>query len=187
MVHESGEETSHPDIDSALEIHIKSGDFSYKTRIVDGTTEHLIMKFKSNQWTVHFQIEDDDVKTLDKEELVTFLIHQIQTNRKIRRQYHGMIVLAFAVGIPVILFSVLVLRIQGTDDFEIFLIAGGVTVAMIPVLCFLMSSAERSVDADVYAIRPNLVDVFKKQMDLKEYPFEKVALEKRIERLTEPQ
>ena len=178
--------TSHPDIDSALEVYVGSGDFSYKTRVVDGVTEHLVMKMKSNKWQVHLTIKDDEVRTFDTDEMTTFLIHQIHMDRAIKRRVLGLILLAFAISIPVVIYSVVVLGLQSTDDFEKFLIAGGLTVAMIPVFCFTMSSAERSVDDRVYAVRPNLIDVFRKMIDLKDNPYEKQPLEKRIQRLQRP-
>lgn len=179
-------ETSHPDVDSTLELHIGTGDFSYRTRVVDGTTVHSVMRMKNNQWKPQFTIEDDEVRTLDTEELTTYLIHQIRMNRAIRRRLVVLIILAFAVAIPVVIYSVVVLGIQTTDDFEKFLIAGGLTVAFIPLACIMMSSAQRSVDDGVYAIRPNLIDVFRKQIELKEAPYEKEPLEKRIQRLQRP-
>lgn len=179
-------ETSHPDIDSALEMHIGTGDFSYKTRTVDGTTEHIVMKMKKNQWKDHLEIDDDEVKTFDDEELVTFLIHQIRMDRVIKRRLAGLIIAAFAVAIPVILYLLLVLGIQVYDDFESLLITGGLVVVFLPISCIVMSSAERSVDDSVYAIRPNLIDVFKKMMDLKETPYQKTPFEKRIQRLQRP-
>lgn len=179
-------EISHPDIDSALEMHIGKDDFSYKTRTVDGATEHLVMRLKKGNWKVHLRIGDDEVKTLDSEEMATFLIHQISMDRAIKRRVLGLLVLFFVLIVPVVAFSVLVLGVDLTDDFEVFLIAGGVSVSLLPVFCFLMSSAERSVDDRVYANRPNLVDVLQKMMDLKETPYQKRALEQRIQRLQGP-
>ena len=176
-------ETSHPDIDSALQMHLGSDAFSYKTRDSDGSTEHLVMRLKKGLWKVHFTIDDEEVKTFDSEEMATFLIHQVSMNRAIKRRLIGLFVLFFVVAVPVLLFSILVLGIGIQDDFEKFLIAGGVTVAFIPVLCILMSSTERSVDNRVYTIRPNFVEVLQKMIDLKEEPYQKRALEQRLQHL----
>lgn len=185
--HESPyDETSYPDIDSTLEAHLGFGDFSYKTRTVDGTTEHVVMKHKSNQWKVHLKIEDDEITTFNDEELATFLILQIRMDRAIKRRVVGLLLIAIVIAIPVVLYSIMVLGIQATDDFEQFLIVGGITVALIPIFCLAMSSAERSVDESVYAIRPNLIDVFQKMIDLRDNPFEKTPIEKRIQRLKRP-
>lgn len=180
------DETSHPDIDSTLESHLGFGDFSYKTRTVDGKTEHFVMKHKDNQWKVHLKIEDNELTTFNDEELATFLILQIRMDRAIKSRVVGLLLIAIIIAIPVVLYSVIVLGIQTTGGFEQFLIAGGLTVAMIPVLCLVMSSAERSVDESVYAIRPNLIDVFQKMIDLKDNPYEKTPIEKRIQRLKRP-
>ena len=182
MEDETRDETFHPDIDSALEMHIGTGDFSYQTKVIDGEKVHRIMRMKNNQWKLDFTIDDEEVRTLDHDELTTFLVHQIQMNQAIKRRIILFIVLALAVTIPVVIYSLLILGIQDTDYFEKFLIAGGLTVIFIPVACFMLSSTERSVDASVYAIRPNLTDVFRKQIELKEHPYEKESLEKRIER-----
>ena len=177
------EETQHPDIDSALEMHIGTGDFSYKTRTVNGSTEHLVRRLKKDQWKVHLRIDDDEVKTFDTEEMATFLIHQVKMDRSMKRRLFGLILVFIAVIVSVALYSVLILGIGATDDFETFLIAGSVSVAFIPVFCILMSSAERSVDDGVYAIRPDFIEVLQKMMDLKDTPYQKRALEKRIQRL----
>jgi hypothetical protein len=179
-------EISHPDIDSALEMHIGKDDFSYKTKTMDGTTEHLVMRLKKGSWKVHLRIDDEEVKTLDSEEMATFLIHQISMDRAIKRRVLGLLVLFFVLIIPVVAFSVLVLGVDLTNDFDVFLIAGGVSVSLLPVFCFLMSSAERSVDNRVYTNRPNLVDVLQKMMDLKDTPYQKKPLEQRIQRLQGP-
>lgn len=176
-------ETSHPDIDSALELHVGGDDFSYKTRTVDGTTEHLVMRLRKGHWKVHHRIDDDEVKTLDSEEMATFLIHKVKMSRAIRRRFIAIIILFLVVAIPVVAYSVLVLGIRITDDFEIFLITGGVLVLLLPIICIMMSSAQRSVDDGVYAIRPNLIEVFEKTMDLIEEPYPKKPLEQRIQRL----
>ncbi len=180
---EAAHEVSHPDIDSALEMYVGSGDFSYKTRIVEGTTQHLVMRLKNDLWKVYLKIDAEEVKNFDDEELATFLIHQVKMDRAIKHRLFGLIVVFLVVMVSVALYSILILGIGTTDDFETFLIAGGVTVAFIPVFCILMSSAERSVDDSVYAVRPNFIQVLKKMMDLKENPYQKRALEKRIERL----
>jgi hypothetical protein len=177
--------TSHPDIDSALEMYVGFGDFSYKTRTVKDTTEHLVMRLKKNQWKVHLRIEDEEVKTFDTEELATFLIHQVKMDRALKRRLFGLILVFIAVIVSLALYSVLILGIGATDDLETFLIAGSVSVAFIPVFCILMSSAERSVDDSVYAIRPNLIEVLQKMMDLKETSYQKRPLEHRIRRLQE--
>ena len=175
-------EASHPDIDSALEMHIGTGDFSYKTRMVGGSTEHIVKRMKNSQWKDHFTIDADEVKTLDTGEMTTFLIHQIRMNRTTKRRTLGLFAIAMVIAAPIMLYAVLVLGIQ-TDGFEMFLIIGGIFVAFIPISCLVMSSAERSVDDGVFAIRPNLIDVFRKQMELKEAPYQKSPLQKRIDRL----
>lgn len=174
---------SHPDIDSTLELYVGVGDFSYKTRMVDGTTEHLIMKLKKGHWKVHLKIDDDEVKNFDNEEMATFLVHQVKMDRAIKRRLFGLILVFIVVIVSVALYSVMILGIGTTDDFETFLIAGSVSVAFIPIFCILMSSAERSVDDSVYAVRPNFIEVLNKMMDLKEEPYQKRPLEQRIERL----
>lgn len=179
-------EISHPDVDSALEMYVGFGDFSYKTRTVDGTTEHLVMRLKKDQWKVHLRIDDDEVKTLDTEEMITFLLLQLKMDRAMKRRHVLTFILFIVVFIPIALYSVLVLGIDTTNDFENFLIAGGVTVAFIPVFCFLMSSAERSVDNSLYASRSNFKEVLQKMIDLKEEPYQKRALEKRLQRLQGP-
>jgi hypothetical protein len=176
-------ETSHPDIDSAFEMHLGFGDFSYKTRTVNGTTEHLVMRLKKDQWKVHLRIDDDEVKTFDTEEMATFLIHQVKMNRAIKRRLFGIILVFIVVIVSVALYSVLILGIGTTDDFETFLIAGSISVVFIPVFCILMSSAERSVDDSVYAIRPNFIEVLQKMMDSKDNPYQKKGVEQRIQRL----
>ena len=176
-------ETSHPDIDSALEMHIESGDFAYKTRVVDGKTEHVVMRSKKGQWKDHLRIDDDEVKNFDSEEMATFLIHQVKMDRAIKRRIVAIIILFFIVAIPIVAYSVLVLGVESTDDFEKFLIGGGVVVAFIPVFCILMSSAERAVDNGVYNIRPNFIEVLQKMKDNKQEPYLKGPLEQRIERL----
>jgi len=174
---------SHPDIDSTLELYVGVGDFSYKTRMVDGTTEHLIMKLKKGHWKVHLKIDDDEVKNFDSEEMATFLVHQVKIDRAIKRRLFGLILVFIVVIVSVALYSVMILGIGTSDDFETFLIAGSVSVAFIPIFCILMSSAERSVDDSVYAVRPNFIEVLNKMMDLKEEPYQKRPLEQRIERL----
>jgi len=176
-------EVTHPDIDSALEMYIGSDDFSYKSRIVDGTTQHLVMRLKKGRWKVHLKIGDEEVKNFDDEELATFLIHQVKMDRAIKRRLFVIILVFLVVIVSVALYSMMILGIGTIDDFETFLIAGGVSVAFIPIFCILMSAAERSVDDSVYAIHPNLIQVLNKMMDLKENPYQKRALEKRIERL----
>ncbi len=180
---DTAHEVSYPDIDSALEMYVGSGDFSFKTRTVDGTTQHLVMRLKNDLWKAHLKIADEEVKNFDDEELATFLIHQVKMDRAIKRRLLGLIAVFLVVMVSVALYSILILGIGTTDDFETFLIAGGVSVAFIPVFCILMSSAESSVDDSVYAVRPNFIQVLKKMMDLKENPYQKRALEKRIERL----
>ena len=174
---------SHPDIDSTLELYVGVGDFSYKTRMVDGATEHLIMKLKKGHWKVHLKIDDEEVKNFDNEEMATFLVHQVKMDRAIKRRLFGLIIVFIAVIVSVALYSVMILGIGTTDDFETFLIAGGVSVAFIPVFCILMSSAERSVDDSVYAILPNFMEVLQKMMDSKDNPYQKRGIEQRIQRL----
>jgi hypothetical protein len=176
-------ETSHPDIDSALEMHLGSDDFSYKTRTVNESTQHLVMRLKKGLWKVHFTIDDEEVKAFDSDELATFLIHQVSMNRAIKRRLIGFLVLFFVIVVPVALYSVIVLGIGTHDDFEKFLIAGGLTAVFIPVFCILLNSAERSVDRRVYNTRHNFIDVLQKMMDLKETPYQKRALEQRLQRL----
>ena len=176
-------ETSHPDIDSALEMHVGDADYSYKTRNVNGKTEHLVMRLKKSSWKVHLRIEDDEVKTFDNEEMATFLIHQVKMHRAMKRRVIAFIIIFFVVAIPIAAYSVLVLGIEPTDDFEKFVIAGVVSVVLLPIFCILLSSRERSVDNEVYAIRPNLIEVLKKTMDLQETPYQKKGIEQRIQRL----
>ena len=47
MEDESVAETSHPDIDRALEMYLGSDALCYKTIEVDGSTTHLIKKRKN--------------------------------------------------------------------------------------------------------------------------------------------
>jgi hypothetical protein len=176
-------ETSHPDIDSALEIHIGTGDFCYKTRTADGITEHILMRLKKGQWKEHLQIDDDEVKTFSNEELATFLIHQISMDRAIRRRLYSLIILFLGIIVPIVVYTILVL---GIDDFGKFIIAGGLSVSLFPIFCFLMSSSERSVDDKIYASCQNFIDVLQKMIDLKDEPYLKAALEKRLQRLQNP-
>ena len=184
FVHESAVETSHPDIDSALEMYLGFGDFCYKTKEVEGSTTHLIKKMKKGTWKDHFTIEDEEVsKGFDNVELATFLIHQVSMNRAFKRRILGVLILFFFVALPIILYSVVVLGLTSQDDLEVMLIGGGVTVLFIPILCIMMSSAERSVDNHLYSIRPNFIGVLQKMKEFSEEDYQKTALEKRIQRL----
>lgn len=180
---DNGFETSHPDIDSALEMHIGSGDFSYKTRTTEGKTEHLVMLQKKDQWKIYRRIDDEEVKNFEPEEMATYIILQVKLDKSMRRRLLAIFILLFVVSLPVTFFSFNVLGIGVNDDFGKFLIAGGVTVVFIPLACILMSGAERSVDKALYASRPNFTQVLQKMMDLKEEPYEKRAIQKRIDRL----
>lgn len=176
-------EISHPDIDSTLELYLGPDDFSYKKRRTNGGIEHLVMRLKKGKWKTHLRIKNEEVKSFDSEEMATFLIHQIKMDRSIKRRLFVLFLVFIVVIISVALYSILILGIGTIDDFEVFLISGGVTVAFIPVFCILTSSAERSVDERVYALRPNFIEVLQKMMDLKEEPFQKRGFKQRIERL----
>ncbi len=176
-------EISHPDIDSALEMYLGSDDFSYKTRETEGVTEHLLMRLKKGVWKIHFIIDDKEVKTFEDDEKATFLIHQVLMDRALKRRLIGTLLSFFVIAVPVILYSIIFLGIEVQDDLQKFLIAAGVTLAFIPICCILMSSAERSVDKQVYATRSNLVEVLQKMIDLTDEPYVKRAIKKRLQRL----
>ena len=180
---DNGFETSHPDIDSALEMHIGSGDFSYKTNTVKGKTEHLVMLQKKDQWKVYHRIDDEEVKNFEPEEMATYLILQVRLDKSMRKRLLIIFILLFVTSIPIAFFSFTVLGIGVNDDFGKFLIFGGFTVAYIPLACILMSGAERSVDKALYASRTNFIQVLQKMMDLKEEPYGKRAIQERIDRL----
>ncbi|MHA2027079.1 MAG: hypothetical protein ACW98U_14355 [Candidatus Thorarchaeota archaeon] len=184
-LHESTAETSHPDIDSALDMHLGSGDFSYRTREVDGSTEHVIKKMKKGTWKDHLTIEGKKVDGFDNEELATYLIHQVSMNQAFKRRIIGIMILFLFVAMPIVLYSVLVLGLTPEDDFEVYLIGGGVTVIFIPILCIMLSSAERSADKRLYSIRPNFIEVLQKMKEHSEEDYQKQALENRIRRLVD--
>ncbi len=178
-------EISHPDIDSALEMYLGSDDFSYKTRVTEGVTEHLLMRLKKGVWKIHFTIDDKEVKTFEDDEKATFLIHQVLMDRALKRRLIGVLLSFFVIAVPIFLYSVIFLGIEVQDDLQKFLIAAGFTLAFIPIFCILMSSAERSVDKRVYNARLNFIVVLQKMIDLEEEPYQKRALEKRLQRLQE--
>jgi hypothetical protein len=107
----------------------------------------------------------------------------VRLDKSMRKRLLIIFILLFVISIPIAFFSFTVLGIGINDDFGKFLIFGGVTVAYIPLACILMSGAERSVDKALYASRPNFTQVLQKMMDLKEEPYEKRAIQKRIDRL----
>ena len=181
--HESAVETSHPDIDSALEMHLRFDDFCYKTREVEGSTTHLLKKMKKGEWKDHFTIEDKEVKGFDNEEMATFLILKVSWDRANIRTTGGMLILYFIIGVPVTMYISLALGISLPDSFESFLISGAVMAAFIPPCYIWSNSAEKSIDNRLYATRPNFIDVLKKMRDLKEADYQKTALEDRIQRL----
>ena len=176
-------ETSHPDIDSALEMHLGPNDFSYKTRIKNGTTEHLVMQSKKEKWKIYLRIDDEEVRKFEPEEIATYIIFQVKLGKSMRKRLLIIFILLFVISIPIALFSFIVLGIGVNDDFEKFLILGGVTVAYIPLACILMSGAERSVDRVLYTSRPNFIQVLQKMMEQKDSLYEKRALQNRIKRL----
>jgi hypothetical protein len=180
---DNGPETSYPDIDSALEMYIGTGDYSYRTQERDGKTTHLIKRLKKGEWTEHLQIEDDEVRTFTNEEMTTYLIHQISMDRVMRRKLFGLIILFLGIAVPIAMYSIIVLSV---DSLGMFIIAGGLSVSLFPIFCFLMSSAERSVDDRIYVTHHNFADVLQKMIDLQDEPYLKVALEKRLERLQGP-
>jgi hypothetical protein len=180
---DSGFGTPHPDIDSALEMHLGSDDFSYKTRTTNGTTEHLVMQLKKENWKIYLCIDDEEVKNFEPEEIATYIIFQVKLGKSMRKRLLIIFILLFAISIPIAFFSFTVLGIGVNDDFEKFLILGGVTVVYIPLACILMSGAERSIDKAIYASRPNFIQVLQKMMEQKESPYEKRALQNRINRL----
>ncbi|MFX1483833.1 MAG: hypothetical protein ACFFCP_11675 [Promethearchaeota archaeon] len=182
MTEEIGGDTSHPDIDSALEMHLGT-DFSYKTKVVDGETIHQIMRLKKGQWTLQFTVPDEDVRTFDNEEMATYLIHYISRDRAIKRRLIGIVIAFLVIAVPIFLFSYLVLGIGVQDDFQVFLIVGGTSVVFISVFCIVMSSVERTIDRRVYSSRSNFIDMLQKMMDQAEEPYEKGAIEQRIRRL----
>ncbi|MFX1561315.1 MAG: hypothetical protein ACFFBL_12065 [Promethearchaeota archaeon] len=180
---DKGLETSHPDIDSVLEMHIGTGDFSYRTRIADGSTEHLLMNLKWNQWKVALRIDNEEVKTFEPDELATYLILQVKMNQAMKRRFWALILLFAVISIPIVGLSIIVLGVGVTYDFEKFLIAGGVIAIFIPLACVLMSGVEKSVDRSLYQNRSNLIQVLQKMMDLKETPSQRSAIQDRIDRL----
>ena len=176
-------ETSHPDIDSALEMHLGPDDFSYKTRTMNGTTEHLVMQLKKEKWKIHLRIDDEEVRNFEPEEIATYIILQVKLNKSLKKRLLIIFLLVFVISIPIAFFSFTVLGIGVNDDFEKFLILGGVTVVFIPLACILMSGAERSIDKALHASRPNFIQVLQKMIEQKESPYEKRALQNRINRL----
>jgi hypothetical protein len=164
---DSGFETSYPDIDSALEMHLGPDDFSYKTRTMNGTTEHLVMQSKKEKWKIHFRIDDEEVKNLEPEEIATYIILQVKLVKSMRKKLLIIFILLFAIFLPIAIFSFTVLGIGVNDDFGKILIPGGVIVVFIPFACILMSGAERSVDKALYASRPNFIQVLQKMVEQK--------------------
>jgi hypothetical protein len=178
-----GEYKDHPDIDSVLQMHIGSDSVSYKTRVINDETEHKIMHLKKGGWTPKFSIDHEELKTFNDDEKVTYLIHKFLMNRAIGRRMVLLFILFLAFAIPVLVYTVVVLGVEVTDDFEKFLIIGGLIVPFIPLFCFVMSSAERSIDSQVYCIRSNFIEVLKKMKDASEHDFQIQAFENRIQRI----
>lgn len=181
--HESTIEISHPDVDSALEMHLRSDDFCYKTREVDGSTTHLLKKMKKGEWTDHFTIEDKEVKGFDNEEMATFFILKVSRDRVNIRTTGVMLLVYFIVGVPVTMYISLALGITDPDSFASFLLSGTLMVPFICVCYIWSNSSEKSIDNRLYSTRRNFIDVLKKMRDLKEADYEKTALENRIQRL----
>lgn len=181
--HESAVETSHPDIDNTLNLHLGSDDFCYKTREVDGSTTHLIMKMVRSTWKVHLTIDDKDVKEFDDEELATFLMLKVSLDRVTKRTTGGMFILYFIIGVPVTIYVSITLGIYDPYSFAGLLIDGAVIAPFILLCCIWSNSSERSVDNRLYSIRPNFITVLQKMKDFKETDSEKKQLEERIDRL----
>ncbi len=183
--HESDVETSHPDIDRAIEIHLGSDDFCYKTIEVDGSTTHLIKKRKKRPWKDQITFEDKDVKGFDNEEMVTFLILKISMDRVSKRTMGVMLVLYFIIGVPVTWYISIALGYIDPYSFAGLLLGGAVMVPFVCICYIWSNSAERSVDDRLYSTRSNFITVLQKMKDLKEAEFQKKDLEERIRRLVD--
>ncbi|MFW9835172.1 MAG: hypothetical protein ACFFEK_14325 [Candidatus Thorarchaeota archaeon] len=176
-------ETSHPDIDSALEMHLGPDDFSYKTRTMNGTTEHLVMRLKKEKWKIHLRIDDEEITNFEPEEIATYIILQVKLDKSMKKRFLIIFLLLIVMTLSITYFSFTVLGIGVNDDFRKFLIFGGIIGAFIPLACILTRGAEHSVDKALYASRPDFIQVLQKMMEQKESPYEKRSLQNRINRL----
>jgi hypothetical protein len=169
----------HPEIDSTLQKYLESDKYRYRTKTLpNGLTKHLFMERKYGEFWLKETLHNDEMESLDPEEVATFLVHKLLLERARVLSVIALFVTAFLVTA----FSTISLGVDIIEEFQILF--DGATIFIFCVVAFaLMWTADRRVDNRVYAACPNLISVLQKMKGFREDPYQKWWIERRIRRL----
>ncbi len=177
-------DTSHPDVDSSLEMHFREAEYSFKSGKYIEVTDYAILKMKKNgSWTVHEIVEASEIELFDDEELITVLIEKIVSKKETRKATFTLFALALIICIPVFVIAFTELGIGILDDVWTYILIAIIMAFVIPISCVIFSRSMRKIDQILYSTRSDFIQTLQKRADAEEKEYVKRGFVTRIERL----